>query len=673
MVVIRADGNEKIGMGHYMRCFAIAHELRRLGEDVCFLLAPDADVGPVKAQGYSLHQLQNADESLGWDAIEASEWLRRKGLVTVFIDTYRIDYGAMMLLADATHKSYYMDDLYAFDYPVANIINYNLEAEVKSYQGLLTGKHELYLGPAYYPVREEMLQAKVEYLRKDVRRILITTGGTDPFGIESAILKSFVQDSQLVNVEFVVLCGRYYTKDYLDELQRIAAKYRSVILHKWTKSMGVLYASCDICITPGSSSMSEAMTVGIPCISFAFVDNHLNQCQIMAEKEMAPYAGDFRRVPEKVCDNIKKYLMAYMDIDNRNYARLKFAKVFDGKGAARVAKILVLPKCKNNTTNYCHNVGEVRRIIGIRASAILYNFILTNHVQGNVLMPANICECVPAIYKKAGMNFIFCDIEFGTWIPDEREIISLLSTHPDIKILHYNRTYGEMGDHSKFFEEIRVKFPHVIIIDDRCLAMPNWEEKEFHADLTLYSTGKTKPVYVGQGAFAFLGNQWRYKRYHLEGDTESADAAFDASIKRCHAEHKSVEWDILLDNWLDPAQMPKDDYEQRIGVEYANIVPHKAVINAIYKALPNALPEGMHDWRYNLLVKNQDECLQKLFQEGLFASKHYLGLGNGYFSNKNTPNCDWLAHHVINLFNDKKITVEMAKKTVECIRNLNDF
>lgn len=309
----------------------------------------------------------------------------------------------------------------------------------------------------------------------------------------------------------------------------------------------------------------------------------------------------------------------------------------------------------------------MRRIIGIRASAILYNFILSNNVKGTVLMSANICECVPAIYKKTGMDFLFCDIEFGTWVPDEKEILLLLSSRPEIKVLHYNRTYGEMGDHSEFFNEVRRNFPLVIIIDDRCLALPDWSGSGCQADLTIYSTGKTKPVCIGKGAFAFMKDAWKYKRHHLDGDTEVADMAFHASINRCHAEHKSAEWKVLLENWTDPAQLPDSNYEYEVLTELTYIVKHKSEINDIYKRLPNALPEGMHDWRYNILVENQEDCLRNLFEEGLFASKHYLGLGNGYFSETKTPNCDWLAKHVINLFNDNNYTVDMAKRTVDCI------
>ena len=45
MFYIRADGNEKIGMGHIMRCLTVADALRKQGEEVLFLTA---DEKPVK-------------------------------------------------------------------------------------------------------------------------------------------------------------------------------------------------------------------------------------------------------------------------------------------------------------------------------------------------------------------------------------------------------------------------------------------------------------------------------------------------------------------------------------------------------------------------------------------------------------------------------------------------
>ena len=54
MFYIRADGNEKIGMGHVMRCLTIAEALRERGEDVLFLTADDKPVKLIEDRGFAV-------------------------------------------------------------------------------------------------------------------------------------------------------------------------------------------------------------------------------------------------------------------------------------------------------------------------------------------------------------------------------------------------------------------------------------------------------------------------------------------------------------------------------------------------------------------------------------------------------------------------------------------
>ena len=42
MIYFRADGNRKIGSGHVMRCKAIAHSLRNLGQECVFIAADNS-------------------------------------------------------------------------------------------------------------------------------------------------------------------------------------------------------------------------------------------------------------------------------------------------------------------------------------------------------------------------------------------------------------------------------------------------------------------------------------------------------------------------------------------------------------------------------------------------------------------------------------------------------
>ena len=52
MFYIRADGNEKIGMGHIMRCLTIADAIKAEGEEVCFLVADEKPVKVIEDRGF---------------------------------------------------------------------------------------------------------------------------------------------------------------------------------------------------------------------------------------------------------------------------------------------------------------------------------------------------------------------------------------------------------------------------------------------------------------------------------------------------------------------------------------------------------------------------------------------------------------------------------------------
>ena len=51
-VIIRADGNREIAMGHIMRCLSIADALRERGAEVTFVTAGRESEGLLRERGY---------------------------------------------------------------------------------------------------------------------------------------------------------------------------------------------------------------------------------------------------------------------------------------------------------------------------------------------------------------------------------------------------------------------------------------------------------------------------------------------------------------------------------------------------------------------------------------------------------------------------------------------
>ena len=60
MILIRADGNARIGMGHLMRCMTVAEELAMLQgsrEGICFVCADEASGEFVRENGFRSYVL----------------------------------------------------------------------------------------------------------------------------------------------------------------------------------------------------------------------------------------------------------------------------------------------------------------------------------------------------------------------------------------------------------------------------------------------------------------------------------------------------------------------------------------------------------------------------------------------------------------------------------------
>ena len=135
-------------------------------------------------------------------------------------------------------------------------------------------------------------------------------------------------------------------------------------------------------------------------------------------------------------------------------------------------------------------------------------------------------------------------------------------------------------------------------------------------------------------------------------------------MKECHSLKRSVDTQVMLSHWIDFSWKESNE-EYFSEVEQASILSleHKYKINEIYKSLPGSLPIAYHNWRYQIIVANAEECKKALFDHGLYCSNHYMSLCNGYFYNMLTPVCDYLESHIINLFNDFCYTEEQAVKT----------
>jgi len=282
------------------------------------------------------------------------------------------------------------------------------------------------------------------------------------------------------------------------------------------------------------------------------------------------------------------------------------------------------------------------------------------------LLPANICPIVPITFMKANVPFEFVDISAANLHMDLEQAEALVRKR-EVEGLLYAHTYGDESTPSDFFQSLKSINPELIIVDDRCLCIPEFEVSS-SADVVLYSTGYAKIVELGFGGYAFINDRVLYQIEHLHFNSDHHDK-LEHEYKEALSKRKKF---IYHDSdWLetDSHLPPWNDYRLQVEAGMKSSVDQRASLNKIYAELLPVeiqLPQRYQAWRFNIRLKNKTRVLKAIFDEGLFASSHYASLA-GIMSAGRAVNAEKLADEVVNLFNDHHFDESRAEKVCEIV------
>ena len=90
--------------------------------------------------------------------------------------------------------------------------------------------------------------------------------------------------------------------------------------------------------------------------------------------------------------------------------------------------------------------------IEIRASVVLYNFLISNNFNKPFLIPSNSCPIIPSVFLIANVPFEFVDIDDTMAIDKTKSLTKIKSRkYSGICFIH---AYGNFFDTNSFFNEI---------------------------------------------------------------------------------------------------------------------------------------------------------------------------------------------------------------------------
>ncbi|WP_456392304.1 UDP-2,4-diacetamido-2,4,6-trideoxy-beta-L-altropyranose hydrolase [Nitratifractor sp.] len=285
VVLFRADSSSKIGTGHIMRDLVLA---RREFSDSRVIFAvrdlPGNINQKIREAGYEIRILASHDVA------ELISLAREVAAETIVIDHYGIDIDEERRIKEATGAELFvLDDTYrAHDCDI--LLNHNLYADAKRYDGRVPSSCRILCGPAYTLLREEFISAKKERKEQNhdgVRRLFLAMGGSDPLGLILPILKVLS-----LFPEIVIDVATTSANERVEQLTSYARRHPCVQLHIDSEHIAALIARADLAVVSASVILNEVHYLGVPYIAIKTAENQKEMLEFL-ERNSAPLLAEF--------------------------------------------------------------------------------------------------------------------------------------------------------------------------------------------------------------------------------------------------------------------------------------------------------------------------------------------------------------------------------------------
>lgn len=331
-LLIRADASREIGIGHVMRCLALAQAWQDLGGNVVFASASliPAVKQRLRDEGFVVHPIPaiiGSKDDGKWTVEIANNYAAR----WVVLDSYRFGPPYQSQVKAGKLRVLCVDDIGAHEAYFADIIlNQNIQARDNMYSNRPAYSRCL-LGPQFALLRREFLVAPSrEFQIHTTPRVLIMMGGSDPANVTRRVLDEIRAGREPLHAIVVVGPGN----PHIYSVGGTSSRMHSVEIVRNPASLASLIQSADIAISAAGSAVWEMCRLGLPAILVSIAENQVPGAQELARCGVVSYLGmdyaiDMLGLPEKL-----RSLLSSSE-QRQTMSRLGQALV-DGRGARRV-------------------------------------------------------------------------------------------------------------------------------------------------------------------------------------------------------------------------------------------------------------------------------------------------------------------------------------------------
>ena len=336
--IIRADGGSHLGMGHVMRCLALAEGLREHGTQPLFVTRNhDAQVAArIRAGGYAVEQMP-PEYDFESELQFVEERFADGEFRMLVVDLCNSDTGTQIAAYAAYLREWRSRGVFVlaiddFNWaPYADVVvnpNYGAEAAVDP----ASDGTKLLLGPDYFLLRDEFVSSAADReLREPGERVLVTMGGSDLAGLTPRVMRALLEVQRPLDVRVVVGIEDRERTGLTDLSDRFGGRCE---LYDASCNMAELMRWADVAVTGGGLTKYETAATGTPAVVLAQVEHQHELMLRFVKAGTCTYLGRGGEVSEEAARDAVEGLLG--DLDRRRAMSDAGVVLVDGKGLDRV-------------------------------------------------------------------------------------------------------------------------------------------------------------------------------------------------------------------------------------------------------------------------------------------------------------------------------------------------
>lgn len=329
-IFFRVEAAPELGMGHLVRCLALADKLKcpTSDIDITFITSGNSAGDRIRRCGYG-----SIDLPLSVNFVEEIKYYECDLNKSIFItDIPNIpekyikalqENGCRVISIDDCSKTVFYSDI---------LINPNLNPTV---QHAYSSGTEYYKGPEYVILKKafEKYEGKKKQIKEKVESLFLCFGGGDTNNITGKI----VNISKKIGIDTNVVIGMLYP--YKDDLIKSVEGHKNIKIKINANNIDGLIDEADLAIISGGTLLYETCAVGTPAIIICQNEDQNTESEFFAQNNAAINLGLYDKLNEKaVLETVHNLIN---DHKNRMLLSKNAKHLIDAKGADRIAKLIM--------------------------------------------------------------------------------------------------------------------------------------------------------------------------------------------------------------------------------------------------------------------------------------------------------------------------------------------